>query len=166
MPWDAVRKIVVEDLFLGPNPVQAFHDLRTLGLLTTLRKMCEEEPNMASAISRAVPRMCVDLQFLLADVSFPVRIPYSFLTNEERAQVNFHRRVFPEEEKALLDGLLKPPIRQEFFFAKYVIPVQSRGDVMRIARKRIVHDMHLASDSEKLMGAVEKIISGLFPLIN
>jgi hypothetical protein len=47
MPWDAVRKILVQDILEGPAPIRSLKIMQDLGLIETLKEMTEEIPPFA-----------------------------------------------------------------------------------------------------------------------
>jgi tRNA nucleotidyltransferase/poly(A) polymerase len=54
MPWDAVRKILVNDILEGPAPRKSVELMKHLGLSETLKEMLHETPGFAMALGRSL----------------------------------------------------------------------------------------------------------------
>lgn len=155
MPWDAVRKILVEDILEGPNPRRSVGLLRDLGIADVLREMLIEEPGFASALGRSLSDKETLLVLDLLDLDWAIRTPVSFLGPDGLRQLRVHLLALPDREgQALVDALRKPPIRQPVLFERYNVAPKDRGSVVEIARHLLLGDPSLMHDPSTLEGLV------------
>jgi hypothetical protein len=149
MPWDAVRKILVEDILEGPNPRQSVELMHSLGLGEVLKEMLHEESGFAAALARSLNTQDTHLVLDLLDLGWVVRSPLSFL---DRAQQIRLREVLlthaedPGFERRFLDSLKRPPIDQVRLFESYGLKGADRGRVTPFARVLLLEDPSLADD--------------------
>jgi len=161
MPWDAVRKLLVGDILEGPAPRKSLVLLQSLGLLDTLKEMCEETPPFASALSRALSDHAAEVLLDMMDLGFAVKTPLSFLSEEGRKKLRELILALPESEGvALFEAIKKPPLPdQEGIFTRYNIPPKERKQVWDVARKLMFDDPSLALEPRKLQEATEAIVA-------
>jgi tRNA nucleotidyltransferase/poly(A) polymerase len=161
MPWDAVRKILTQDILEGPAPRRSVVLLKELGLADVLKAMLAEEPGFASALGRSLSSGPVDAHLMLdlLDLGWVVKTPLSFLDADGLARLReilFSHADNPRFESALVSALIKPPVDQQHFFVEFAIPPKERQVVVQVARRLILADPDLVDQ-----GLVEAVESDL-----
>jgi len=165
MPWDAVRKILVEDILESPQPRRSVDLLHDLGLGEVIKEMLAEEPGFAAALSRALSDQEIHLLLDLLDLGWTVRTPVSFLSQDglvRLREILLTNADDPAFEKRFLEMLSKPVIDQVRLFELYQIKGQDRGALMPIARSLLLQDPELANDPRELESQVEAKVKARF----
>jgi poly(A) polymerase len=165
MPWDAVRKILTEDLFGSTSPRLCFWLLQTLWLGPVIKEMLAEEKGFASALGRALPSDGLTLLDIV-DAGWPVKTPVSsldgrgFLCLREILEKNAQKEpaVAVEFEKRFMEMLQRPPIDQLRLFETFNIKGQERGSVIQTARQILLDQPQLVDDPTKFEQLVEQRI--------
>jgi tRNA nucleotidyltransferase/poly(A) polymerase len=158
MPWDAVRKILTDDILDGPAPRRSVEIMQYLGLATVLKEMLFTEQGFASALARSLNDAEVHLILDLLDLGWTMKTPLSFLNRAGQIRV---REVLLEHanstdfEKNFLEALRKPPVDQKILFAKFGIPLKERGLVTQIARGILLREPLLIEHPNAFLGEVE-----------
>lgn len=136
MPWDAVRKILVDDILKGPSPRESLRHMVSLGLADAIKAILRTEEGFASALGRALADMDLDPLLVLDihDLQWPVRSSVSFLNTEDRARL----RVILEGAPDFVKLLVKPPLRQQAIFDRLSVPLKRRGEVLQCARQALL----------------------------
>jgi tRNA nucleotidyltransferase/poly(A) polymerase len=151
MPWDAVRKILTDDILEGSNPRRSIVLMKDLGLADVLKQMLHDEPGFASALGRHLSReggFDAHLMLDLLDLGWVVKTPFSFLDRDGQARLRELLLANAEVEGfdfELVKALLKPPVDQQRFFTEYAIPPKERQVVVQVARRLILADPKLVS---------------------
>jgi tRNA nucleotidyltransferase/poly(A) polymerase len=160
MPWDAVRKILVQDIFNGRNPRHSIEIMKELGLIKVLKEMTEETPAFASAITRSVSDKDAELLLDIMDLGFNIKTPITFLTTSDRYRLKELLLNLPKEHgKMLFEAIVKPPLKnQAEIFDRYEIEPKNRKRVWDIARELLFNNPDLALDHNLLENETEKII--------
>lgn len=144
MPWDAVRKILIDDILDAPNPRRSIALMQDLGLADVLKAMLHKEPGFAAALSRSINEQEAHVLLDLMDLDWAIRTPLSFLTKDQQVRVREVLLSYDEGNgKDFVEALKKPPIDQPKLFAKYNIPPKERGNVTQVARRLILSDPSL-----------------------
>jgi len=159
MPWDAVRKILVEDILESPQPRRSVELLHDLGLGEVLKEMLAEEPGFATALSRGLPEQEIHLLLDLLDLGWTVRTPVSFLSQDGLArlrEVLLSHADDPAFEKRFLEMLKKPEIDQVRLFEVYQLKGQDRGALVPMARSLLLQNPELALNPRELESQVEE----------
>ena len=156
MPWDAVRKILVDDILEGPTPRPSVSLLHALGLGDTLKEMFREVPDFATAVGRRLAEAEVHLALDLHDFGWGVKTSVSFLPREGQLRL---REILQEGvEEGFVEALTKPPIDQPRLFDRLAIPPKERGKVTQIARSLLLQDPRLARNHPLLEASVEEAL--------
>lgn len=158
MPWDAVRKILVEDILEGPAPRRSIVLLQELGLSQVLKEWLHEEPNFASALGRSLSDKEAHLVLDLLDQGWVVRTPVSFLTREQQLRLREILLEFAsgdDFDKRFVQELTKPNVNQQALFTNYAIPPKERQVIVQIARALLLADPLLNEHSNALNAEVE-----------
>jgi tRNA nucleotidyltransferase/poly(A) polymerase len=143
MPWDAVRKILTDDILEGPNPRRSVELMKHLGLADVLKEMLHEEQGFASALGRSLTEADTHLLLDLLDLGWVFRTPIHFLDRDGQLRLReilLSNAEDPAFEKAFVAALLKPPIDQQRLFTDYAIPPKERQVVTQIARNLLLAD--------------------------
>lgn len=158
MPWDAVRKILVDDLLFGARPVGAIGMLVALGLSDELYAMMIEHPGFAASVGRDLAaKGSVELAFRVHNVGWPVRTKISFLDEEQRDLLLRLSHGLADLEAFVLK-LHRPPIDQEALFQQHNIPPKERGRVVLFARDAMLANPSLAKEPEALQQVVSQAL--------
>ncbi len=157
MPWDAVRKILTDDILGGPNPRGSIELVRDLGLADVLKEMMSEEPGFAAALGRSLNDTEAHVLLDLLDLGWTMRTPLSFLNQEGQRRVREILLAHANDnafEHRFLDALKKPPVDQVALFTKFGIPPKERATIVQIARGALLESPSLTADG--LSAIVEK----------
>jgi tRNA nucleotidyltransferase/poly(A) polymerase len=158
MPWDAVRKLLVDDILEGPSPRKSVGIMRHLGLTDVLKEMLHEQPGFATALSRSLNEADTHLLLDLLDLGWVVKTPLAFLARDQQVRLReilLQNADSPEFEKRFMAYLLKPPIDQARLFARFNIPLRERGLLMQLARNLLLDDPGLSADVGRLETEME-----------
>jgi poly(A) polymerase len=150
MPWDAVRKILHDDILEGPRPQKSVALMKELGLADVIKEMLHEEPGFATALGRNLGNGAFDVHLMLdlLDLGWTVKTPLSFLDRDSQLRLREVLLANAEDEHFLarfVAGLQKPPVDQERLFTDYAIPPKERQVVSQIARKLLLDDPKLVN---------------------
>lgn len=156
MPWDAVRKIVTDDILGGPAPRRSVELMQELGLADVLKEMLHETPGFAAALGRSLAESEIHLLLDLLDLGWAFKTPVSFLDRDGQLRLReilLGNAEDPAFEKAFVGALVKPPIDQQRLFTEYAIPPKERQVVSQVARRLLLDDPTLLG--HRLEPAVE-----------
>jgi len=161
MPWDAVRKLVV-DIFDIPEPRKSLALMAKLGLAATLGEMMRAESGFATAIGRTLVDRDIHLAFDLLDLNWPMKSPVSFLSKAEHETLRgiLAEKTSADFDKSFVGSFMKPPIDQMRIFTKLDIAPKDRGRVIAEARKALLGDPSLMDRPLDLEATVEAALSG------
>ncbi len=165
MPWDAVRKLLVEDILEGPAPRRSVELMRHLGLADVIREMLVDVQGFAAAVSRSLSDADIHLLLDMLDLGWALKTPVSFL--DRAGQIRLREILLshadaPEFEKHFLAALIKPPVDQQRLFTEFNIPPKERGGVIQAARDLLMGDPSLSGSAKALEAAVEYRLRGKF----
>ena len=166
MPWDAVRKIVTDDILDAPNPRRSIVLMQELGLADVLKHMLHAEPGMASAMGRSLTEHETHVLLDLLDLGWVVRTPISFLDRGQHARLRellLLNADDPAFDRGLVDALKKPPIDQVKLFEQFNIPPKERNSVVTLARVRLLEEPRLFESPAKLEAAVVEDLAKRYP---
>lgn len=167
MPWDAVRKILVEDILESQQPRHSVKLLNELGLGEAIKEMLRTESGFASALSRSLVEQETHLFLDLLDLDWPVRTPVSFLSRDGLVRLReiLVSNVDPDFEKHFVDMLKRPKIDQVRLFELYQIKGQDRGAVVSMTRSLLLQNPELSSDLQELESRTEHLVKEQFKRI-
>jgi tRNA nucleotidyltransferase/poly(A) polymerase len=143
MPWDAVRKLLIEDILQGPEPRSAIALMGNLKLTPVLKTWLDEEPGFGSALGRALCDTSVDVHVILDlyDQEWEMKSPLSFLDIQGRRRLReILKTTDPDTHFAFVEALKKPPIDQSKLFSKYKLEGKDRQRVVRVAREVLLRE--------------------------
>lgn len=164
MPWDHVRKILVEDILDAPNPRRSIVLLKEFGLADVLKHMLHTESGMAAALGRSLNEHETHVLLDLLDLEWAVKTPLSFLNREQQARLRellLANAEDPAFDRALVDALKKPPVNQEQLFKDFAIPPKERQAVSQIARVFLLDNPNLVAHG--LVEAVTEELRKRYP---
>ncbi len=159
MPWDAVRKILVDDILRGPAPRRSVELMSELGLARVLGEMLQEEDGFASGVSRGLSDVNIHLVLDLLDIGWALRTSIHFLDRDGQArlrQILLDGADDPQFEVRFVGQLCKPPIDQVRLFSLFGVPPKERGLVAKLAREELLREPKLSEDAHALEGVVER----------
>ena len=159
MPWDAVRKILVDDILRGPAPRRSVELMSELGLARVLGEMLQEVEGFSSAVSRGLSDVEIHLVLDLLDIGWVLRTSIHFLDRNGQArlrQILLDGAGDPQFEARFVGQLRKPPIDQERLFAMFSVPPKERGQIARIAREELLREPKLSEQAPALERVVER----------
>jgi len=157
MPWDAVRKILVEDILSGTNPRESFRSLGRLGLASVLLEMLLSDRGFFAAVSRGLRGFDPELLLDLWEAGWHLScspgglVPHDSL-NRLRGSLRTHGRGF-------LKAMESPQINQPALFERFALFGAARSRVLKVARECLLGDPRLHSDPVALEEAVAKVLS-------
>jgi len=166
MPWDAVRKILTDDILEGPAPRQSVKLMHDLGLGEVLKEMLHEEPGFAAGLGRSLNDQEIHLVLDLLDLDWVMKTPVGFLDRAQQLELRAILMAWAEEpefERLFLQALTKPPVDQQRFFTELAIPPKERSVVALEARRLLLETPELARDPGKLEAAVEAVLVAKYP---
>lgn len=156
MPWDAVRKILVEDILEGPSPRISVARLEHLGLAQVLKGMLDAEKGFAMALSRSLAEQRPMLVLDLLELGWPIRHLLSTLPANQRGQIgHVLKESGPDFQQLFWGAFQKPQVDQVRLFDAFNIPPKERPVVNQIAREALLTDPSLARQPARLEAAVE-----------
>lgn len=157
MPWDALRKIVVEDILLSVKPRESVRLIDELGLSRVLVDLLKKETGFNTGLSRglaeAEPLVLLDL----LDLGWPLKLFLAQFSEVERTLLREY--LVPLEEgqrRKFVASLNNPPVDKNHIFEVCSVPVADRGMVAVVARQLLVRDPSLMGKHEHLAIAVER----------
>jgi len=165
MPWDAVRKILIEDILEGPAPRKSVKLLHDLGLGEVLKDMLQKESGFAAALTRSLSEKEIHLVLDLLDLGWTMKTPVSFLDAKglrRLREILLSNANDPAFEKRFLASLKKPPIDQVRLFETYQLKGQDRGEVAQLARAALLEEPELAEKPSELERHVEEAVEKRF----
>jgi tRNA nucleotidyltransferase/poly(A) polymerase len=159
MPWDAVRKILVDDIIQGPAPRKSVALLHDLGLGEVLKEMLHGEPGFATALSRSLPEQDIHLVLDLVDLGWTIRTPVSFLRASDLQRLRdilLQNATDQAFEHKFVKALIKPPIDQVRLFDALQLKGGDRQRVAQEARRLLLDEPSLMDSSTLLEQKVEE----------
>ncbi len=163
MPWDAVRKIVVDDILDAPHPRRSIALMKSFGLAEVLKEMLHEEPNFAAGMARSLSGHETHVLLDLLDLGWVMKTPLAFLSRDQQLRLREVMLEFAEGDfdKIFVENLKKPAIDQMALFTKYRIPANERAVVTQIARAKLLAEPQLAERAGALLlGAGQALLCG------
>ena len=160
MPWDAVRKILVDDILLGAKPRYGFRLLKMLGLNEPLLQLIQQESGFHSGVSRGLNGIDPLLALDLWDAGWRLKGALAGLVNEE--DVPHLRSIlegFPERD-LFVQALVRPPIDQEALFQRLNLLGPARAQVAKKAREALLDEPALALNPKALEARIETLLQG------
>jgi tRNA nucleotidyltransferase/poly(A) polymerase len=148
MPWDAVRKILTDDILGGPAPRESVRLLSHLGLADVLKEMMGEEPGFAAALGRSLNDTETHLLLDMLDLGWTMKTPLSFLNQEGQTRLRtilLEHAADPAFERTYIEALRKPPVDQMALFTRYNVPAKERQVVTQIARGALLENPDLSA---------------------
>lgn len=169
MPWDAVRKILGDDILGGPNPRQSIVLLQNLGLSDVIKELIVEEPGFATALSRGLNDLDIYIAFDLLDQGWTMATPVSFLSTPQVTMLRdalYRHEGDREFEKRFLGNLKRPVLDQVRLFETYSLKGKDRGALVPLARSFLLEDPSLVENPQRLESLVEGVLQkqSLVPL--
>jgi len=166
MPWNAVWKILVDDILEGPSPRKSVKLLHDLGLGEVIKQMFHETPDFATAVARKLSDKEVHLVLDLVDLGWAIKTPVSFLGRQDQVRL---REILLENaseggfDQSFMAALTKPPVNQMRLFELFQIPPKERQAVTQIARQLLLGAPALAARPRALEEAVEADLRRKYP---
>jgi tRNA nucleotidyltransferase/poly(A) polymerase len=166
MPWDAVRKIVTDDILDAPNPRRSIVLMKELGLAEVLKHMLHTEQGMASAMGRSLNEHEAHVLLDLLDLGWAVKTPLSFLNREQHGRL---REILIEYaadagfDRQFVEVLKKPQVDQVKLFADFAIPPKERQVVTQLAREHLLARPELYPSPKLLEEAVIEDLGKRYP---
>ena len=159
MPWDAVRKILTDDILDAPNPRNSIILLKNFGIAEVIREIIQEEPGFATALGRSLSDKESLVLLDLLDLEWAIRTPLSFLNQAGQVRLRTILLSLSEEEgHAFVENLKKPQIDQPLLFNNFNVPPKERGKVIEIARQSLLVDPTLVHRPKELEANVKQVL--------
>ena len=156
-PWEAIGKILVENVLAEPTARDALKLMLKLGLLDVVREMVQEHKPFATYLAGQLRDKNVQLLLDLMDLGITVKSPVSFLSPAQRVRLRELTVAMDERDAmAFLGALKKPPIDNRALIAEFNIPPADRGSLASTARALILAEPNLAFEPKHLMEEVSE----------
>lgn len=158
MPWEAIGKILVENVLHEPTARKSLKQMKELGLLDVVSEMIQEQKPFATYMANQLRRnRKVHLLLDLMDLGVPVGTPLHFLNPKQRQRVRELTVQMHEDEAAkFADKLIKPPVNNKEVIDKLMLPGPQRRHIQPLARELILENPDLAGNPRKLTEMVIK----------
>lgn len=160
MPWEAVGKILVDDLLLAPAYGAALRHLAG-PIADEVGRMISDKPPFRSYLMRQFRDLDMGRMFAIESLGWGVTPLSSFASDEVLQIAAAIRDLSPEDARRYFDSVLRPPVDNESLIGEFAIPPRERGDLARHARRALLSEPALAADPSKLTEAVRKLWSSL-----
>lgn len=161
MPWDAIRKILIDDILEGPAPRESVRLMDKLGLGETLKEMLGDNPGFATALNRSLGDREAHLILDLLDLGWTLKTNLSFLDRKGQRRLReilLHHADDPAFEKDFIAALKKPPINQVEMFEKFDIPPRERSVVTTLARETLMAEPILVERTYHWEATIERAL--------
>jgi len=160
MPWDAVRKILVEDILHGPRPREAVPLIRELGLNEPILRLLREEPGFHVGVSRGLagadPLLLLDLWGL----EWQLRgSPVALVKEGEIPRLRQILEADPSGIDVFMAALKSPPVDQPRLFERHGLHGAARQRVVLKARELLLLSPELLLDPAQLEAEVSRALS-------
>lgn len=160
MPWDAVRKILVDDVLLGPNPRESVRLLRLLGLNEPIVRLLREEPGFFAGVSRGLAGVDTLLMLDLWDLGWHLKgSPGNLVKEGDVSRLRCILEQDPARADQFMQAFNRPPINQEALFLKLNLQGAARSSVQKRAREVMLEESALAFEPQALEAKVEALLS-------
>jgi tRNA nucleotidyltransferase/poly(A) polymerase len=159
MPWDAVRKILTDDILFGRNPRESIKLLEDLKLSKALIEIMKAEPGFASALGRTMADLDPLVVLDLLDFGWPMKTFLAQFSKGERELLRAYLTPLDEDaRRKFVAGMNNPPVDKMRIFDVCSVPTSERGMVAQVARQLLVHDPSLMDRGSDLAAAVERAV--------
>jgi len=163
MPWDAVRKILVEDILEAPNPRRSVMLLKRLGLADALKDMMKSNSGFATSLGRSLNDKDAMLLLDLLDLDWEMKTPISFLNKSGQERLRELLLGMDESDgREYVKALIKPPVDLQPLFNEFPIPMKERGSIVSIARDFLLENPDLLHDPETLTNDVKSKLREIY----
>jgi hypothetical protein len=167
MPWDAVRKILVEDLLESPDPKLCLQRLYELNLNDVIIGLMKSTEGFQRGVSRAFAGKDIRLALLALESGWPLSpSPVSFFSSQqtillrmtlEYPDVRDPQRTWDPDR--LWETIKQPPIDQPRLFERHGLTGADRKRVIVKARELLLLHPELSGDPAKLEAEVSAAFS-------
>lgn len=155
MPWDAVRKILVDDVMLGPKPRESLRLLKILGLNEPIVTLLRDEPGFHAGVSRGLVKADPVLLLDLWALGWHLKgSPGGLVLAQDVPHLRAILEGSPDRE-SFMQTFVRPPIDQESIFQKLNLQGPARAQVVKKAREVLLGEPSLALDPKALEAKVE-----------
>lgn len=151
MPWDAVRKILVEDVLQGPTPRQSVRLIKELELNAPILRLLREESGFHAGVSRGLADADPLLLLDLWDLGWRLKGSPAALVKEH--EIPRLRQILEADSptgERFMAALRSPPINQPQLFERYGLEGAARRRVASTARELLLRDPALCEDPARL----------------
>lgn len=155
MPWEAVAKILVEDILDTPKARPALLAMSNLGLIDVLARMIKTTQPFASYMAgQMTADKDVQLLLDLAGLGLGNRA-VSFLDADQQARLrHITVQMSSAAATAFLAALKQPPVDNLALIEEFALEPKQRGVLAPLARRLMLARPELASDPYRLTDAV------------
>jgi tRNA nucleotidyltransferase/poly(A) polymerase len=160
MPWEAVGKLVVDDILRKPGARLVLGLMDDLGLIRVVGEMLQRQKPFAAYLTRQLrENPNVELLLDLLDRGFGSTTSLTFLTPEQHLLLRFNiRGLSPQEAADYVDALRTPPIDNMAIIEELKLEPRDRGKIAPVARELLLKKPGLVSSPEALTRDVLAIL--------
>lgn len=160
MPWDAVRKILVDDILQGSNPRESVRLLSELGLNEPIVTLLREEPGFHAGVSRGASNLDTLLLLDMWDLGWHLAgTPGGFLNEDQLKRLREILTTEPALGNQFMSALKKPPVNQERLFEQFSLKGRERAKVIALAREQLLAEPQLAKFPTTLELQLEALLA-------
>lgn len=156
MPWEAIAKILVDNVLNEPTARKSLQQMKGLGLLDVVREMVREQRPFATYLSNQLRRnRKVPLLLDLMDLEIPAATPLNFLSPPERRRMrSLVDQYGPEWASDFASLLVKPPVNNRRVIEELDLAPAFRRYITPLARRLLLQFPRLSEDPRRLTETV------------
>ena len=160
MPWEAIAKILIDNILSEPFAQQALAHMAALGIVDVLADMIQENEPMQTYMARqlkAIPNM--GLFFDLARLGLGSHTPISFLSPTQQNRLEeITIGMSHEDANAFLTKLKVPPVDNMALITEFKLKGADRGIIAPNCRALLLEQPELAEHPERLQAGVHALV--------
>lgn len=160
MPWEAIAKILVDDILSKPTGIEALRHMESLGIMGIISEMVSENPPMRTyLINQLKSIQNMGLVFEFDRLGLGALTPVSFLTPAQRSRFEEIAVDMDHEGSVALLGKLKvPPIDNMAIIKEFGLKGAGASIIAPIAKEVILDNPDILKDNEVLQSTVRERI--------
>jgi hypothetical protein len=156
IPWEAVGKLLFDEILNQPTARKLLTQMEEFGLLEPIAELIQEKKPFAAFVAN---RLLTDrrVQFILdlMELGIPARTPLSFLSPADQKELRSITVGMSEDDAvSLVEHLIKPPVDNMKVITTLNLPDRERGKILGVARELILSNPSLVHFPSRLTDQV------------